>query len=285
MVRPLRIEYPGAVYHVTSRGNDRKDIFKDDQDRESFLHTLHRVNERYNWICHAYCLMGNHYHVLIETPEGNLSIGMQQLNGLYTQGFNKRHRRTGHLFQGRYKAVLIQKETHLLEVCRYVVLNPVRAGIVAGPEDWIWSSYGGTVGKEGAHRCLTSEWVIRQFSDNKAKGQRAYGQFVRSGIGKESIWSEVKGQTILGHSEFADSLVDYLDGYKEVLEIPRSQRYVNRPTLERLFEENAIKDKKKRNRRIAQAILEHGYSQSEIARHLGMHYSTISNLLREKPDQ
>ena len=285
MVRPLRIEYPGAVYHVTSRGNDRKAIFKDDHDRENFLNTLDRVNERYNWICHAYCLMGNHYHVLIETPDGNLSIGMRQLNGLYTQAFNKRHRRTGHVFQGRYKAVLIQKETHLLEVCRYVVLNPVRAGMVAWPEDWIWSSYGGTVRKEGAHRCLTSQWVIGQFSDNKAKGQRAYGQFVRSGIRKESIWSEVKGQTILGQPEFVDSLVDHLKVYKEVLEIPKSQRYVNRPTLETLFEENTIKDKEKRNRRIGEAALEHGYSQSEIARHLGMHYSTISNLLKAKPDQ
>ena len=231
MVRPLRIEYPGAVYHVTSRGNERKSIFKDDHDREIFLNTLDRVNKRYNWICHAYCLMGNHYHVLIETPDGNLSVGMRQLNGLYTQAFNKRHRRTGHLFQGRYKAVLIQKDTHLLEVCRYVVLNPVRAGIVTWPEDWIWSSYNGTVGKEGAHRCLRSEWVIGQFSDSKAKGQRAYGQFVRLGIGKESIWSQVKGQTILGHPEFVDSLVDHLNGYKEVLEIPRNQRYVNRPTL------------------------------------------------------
>jgi len=229
--------------------------------------------------------MGNHYHVLIETPDSNLSIGMRQLNGLYTQAFNQRHRRTGHLFQGRYKAVLIQKDTHLLEVCRCVVLNPVRAGIVAGPEEWFWSSYRSTAGLEGALRCLTSEWVIGQFSDNKAKGQRAYGQFVRSGIGKESIWSEVKGQTVLGNSEFLDSLVDHLSGYKGVLEIPRSQRYVNRPTLERLFEENAIKDKKKRNNRIAHAVLKHGYSQSEIARHLGMHYSTISNLLRQKQDQ
>jgi len=285
MVRPLRIEYPGAVYHVTSRGNERKSIFKDNQDRETFLNTLERVNERYSWICHAYCLMSNHYHVLIETRDGNLSIGMRQLNGLYTQAFNKRHRRTGHLFQGRYKAVLIQKETHLLEVCRYVVLNPVRGGMVARPEEWVWSSYGGTLRKEEAHRCLTSDWVIGQFSEYKAKGQRAYSQFVRAGIGKESIWSEVKGQTILGKREFVDSLVDHLKAYKQVSEIPRSQRFANRPTLEELFEEKTIKDKNERNRRIAQAVLEHGYSQTEIARHLGMHYSTISNLVREKLDQ
>ena len=123
MARPLRIEYPGAVYHVTSRGNEKKPVFRDDIDRENFLNTLQHVNKRYNWICHAYCLMTNHYHLLIETPDGNLALGMRQLNGVYTQLFNKRHGRTGHLFQGRYKAILIQKDSHLLEVCRYVVLN------------------------------------------------------------------------------------------------------------------------------------------------------------------
>ena len=140
MARPLRIEFPGAVYHVTSRGNERKAIFRDDQDRKTFLDTLKDVTRRYNWLCHAYCLMDNHYHLLIDTPNGNLSIGMRQLNGVYTQGFNKRHGRVGHLFQGRFKAVLVQKDNHLLEACRYVVLNPVRAERVQRPEEWIWSS-------------------------------------------------------------------------------------------------------------------------------------------------
>src|SRR3989339_1664941 len=130
MTRPLRIEYPGAVYHVTSRGNEKKAVFKDDQDRESFLNTLYRVNKRYNWLCHAYCLMTNHYHLLIETPNANLSTGMRQLNGVYTQALNRRRNRVGHVFQGRYKAVLVQKDNHLLELCRYIVLNPVRAGLV-----------------------------------------------------------------------------------------------------------------------------------------------------------
>lgn len=114
MARPLRIEYPGAVYHITSRGNEKKPIYKDDQDRENFLSVLDKVNKRYHWHCHAYCLMGNHFHLLIETLEGNLSLGMRQLNGVYTQTFNKRHQRVGHLFQGRYKAIVIQKDSHLL---------------------------------------------------------------------------------------------------------------------------------------------------------------------------
>ncbi len=155
MARPLRIEYPGAVYHITNRGNDKKDIFKDDQDRETFLKILALVNKRYHWLCHAYCLMDNHYHLMIETPDGNLSLGMRQLNGVYTQARNKRRNKTGHLFQGRYKAILIQKDTHLPEVCRYVVLNPVRAKMVEKPEDWKWSSYRATAGKEQPHPCLT----------------------------------------------------------------------------------------------------------------------------------
>jgi len=134
MARPLRIEFPGAVYHVTSRGNERKAIFRDDQDHKIFLDTLADVTLRYNWLCHAYCLMDNHYHLLIDTPDGNLSIGMRQLNGIYTQRFNKRYSRVGHLFQGRFKAVLVQKDSHLLEACRYVVLNPVRAGCRGYPE-------------------------------------------------------------------------------------------------------------------------------------------------------
>ena len=119
MARPLRIEYDGALYHVTSRGNDRKAIFKDDSDRELFLNTLARVTERFHWICHGYCLMNNHYHLVIETPDGNLSKGMRQLNGVYTQAFNKRHRRVGHIFQGRFKGILVLKDSHFLEVCRY----------------------------------------------------------------------------------------------------------------------------------------------------------------------
>ena len=128
MARPLRIEYEGAVYHVTSRGNARKRIFKDNRDRETFLSTLDTVVVRYNWFCHSYCLMDNHYHIMVETPDANLSMGMRQLNGIYTQQYNRRHHQTGHIFEGRFKAILVQKDHYLLELCRYVVLNPVRAG-------------------------------------------------------------------------------------------------------------------------------------------------------------
>ena len=204
MARPLRIEYPGAVYHITNRGNDKKAVFKDDQDRETFLKILAFVNKRYHWLCHAYCLMDNHYHLMIETPDGNLSLGMRQLNGVYTQARNKRYNKTGHLFQGRYKAILIQKDTHLLEVCRYVVLNPVRARMVEKPEDWRWSSYRATGREETAHPCLTTDWILGQFSRTRGKAEKEYRQFVKWGIGKETIWNEVKGQALLGEDDFVE---------------------------------------------------------------------------------
>lgn len=278
MARPLRIQYAGAVYHVTSRGNEKKPVFKDDADRQNFLNTLQHVNKRYNWICHGYCLMTNHYHLLIETPDGNLSLGMRQLNGVYTQLFNKRHGRSGHLFQGRYSAIVIQKDSHLLEVCRYVVLNPVRAKMVEMLEQYAWSSYQATAGKTKPHPCLTVEWVLGQFSRLRGKAEQEYRKFVSQGIGK-SLWHEVRGQAILGEESFGDALVDYLEKQRNVPEIPRSQRYANRPGLDTLFPGAIVQDRKKRNQRIAEAVEKHLYSQREIADYLGIHYSSVSRIV------
>ena len=140
MARPLRLEFAGALYHITSRGDRQEAIYLDDPDRECFLALLRDVRERYNWLIHAYCLMDNHYHLLVETPDGNLSKGMRHLNGVYTQSSNARHGRVGHVFQGRYNAILVQKEAYLLELARYIVLNPVRARMVRTALDWPWSS-------------------------------------------------------------------------------------------------------------------------------------------------
>jgi REP-associated tyrosine transposase len=279
MARPLRIEYAGAVYHITSRGNEKKPVFRNDQDRINFLNTLRHVNKRHNWICHAYCLMDNHYHLLIETPDGNLAVGMRQLNGVYTQLFNKLHGRAGHLFQGRYKAILIQKDSHLLEVCRYVVLNPVRAKMVNTPEAWKWSSYRATSGRESRHPCLATDWVLGQFSGKRAKAENEYKQFVLRGIGKKTIWTEVRGQAILGEKDFAQKMADRLRKHKDVPEIPRSQRYANRPGLGQIFSARVLDDRQKRNLKIAEAVEKHGYTQRAIAEHLDMHYSYISQIL------
>ena len=282
MARPLRIEYPGAVYHITSRGNEKKAVYDNEEDRANFLSTLQHVNKRYNWICHAYCLMDNHYHLLVETPEGNLSLGMRQLNGVYTQAFNKRHIRTGHLLQGRYKAILIQKDSHLLEVCRYVVLNPARAGMVKRPGDWKWSSYRATTGREKPHPCLTVDWILGQFGGTRGKAEKQYKQFVTWGIGEKSIWTDVKGQSILGEDEFVDSLIDYLKKHKDIADIPKSQRYVNRPPLEKIFSEGILHDKGKRDKKIVEAVEKHGYRQREVADHLGMYFTSVSRIMKRQ---
>jgi putative transposase len=281
MARPIRIEYDGAVYHITSRGNARKRIYKDDIDRGRFLDVLAEVNRKYNWLCHAYCLMNNHYHLVIETPDGNLSKGMRQLNGVYTQSFNRRHNRVGHIFQGRYKAILIEKESHLMEVCRYVVLNPVRAKVVQSPGDWKWSSYNGTAGRIKPHPCLTVDWILGQFGDRRGQAEKGYRDFVRAGIGGERIWKKVRGQSILGEADYAEQIMEYIKGQRDKQEIPKQQRYLNRAGLAYLFPDQRKKDRAKRNKLMYNAIVEHGYSQKEIADYLGLHYSTISRLIKE----
>lgn len=279
MARPLRIEYNGSVYHITSRGNERKAIFRDDEDRARILDILHAVNKRYNWLCHAYCLMNNHYHIVIETPDGNISKGMRQLNGVYTQTYNRRHDRVGHIFQGRYKAILIQKESHLLEVCRYVVLNPVRAKTAKKPEEWRWSSYRGTIGKEKPHSCLTTDWILGQYGIRRRAAEKKYREFVEAGIGGEGIWKEAKGQGILGKKEFKEKQLRYLRGYEDIKEIPRNQRYIWRPDLSSLFEKDLIKHRGKRKKKVKEAVMEYGYSQKEVADYFKVHYSTISRLV------
>jgi hypothetical protein len=226
--------------------------------------------------------MDNHFHLLIETLEGNLSLGMRQLTGVYAQTFNKRHGRIGHLFQGRYKAILIQKDSHLLEVCRYVVLNPVRAHLVKDPGQWRWSSYSATVGRAKLPACLTTSWVLGQFSSKKGKAEREYLEYVRGGIGKESIWAEVRGQTILGEDDFVERLTEYLARQKEVPEIPKSQRYANRPALEKLFEGSILRDRAKRDRVIREAVEKFGYTQRAVADYLGFHFTYVSRILNER---
>jgi putative transposase len=281
VARPIRIEYDGAVYHVTSRGNARKRIYRDDTDRLKFLDLLREVNQKYNWLCHAYCLMDNHYHLIIETPDGNLSKGMRQLNGLYTQSYNKKHHRVGHIFQGRYKGILIEKESHLLEVCRYVVLNPVRAKAAQEPGEWKWSSYNGTAGKTKPHPCVTVSWILGQFGARRWQAEREYREFVRAGLGEKTLWKKVKGQSVLGEEEFVGQLMEYVRGQRDIKEIPKQQRYLNRPGLNDIFPDQVKQqNKKERNKLMYNAIIEHGYSQKEMADYLGLHYSTVSRLIR-----
>lgn len=278
MARPLRIQFPGAVYHITSRGNEKKDVFRDDRDRIFFLQTLAKCCNRFNWFCHAYCLMDNHYHLIVETVDDTLSRGMRHLNGVYTQKFNWNHNRVGHLFQGRYKAILIEKESHLLEACRYVVLNPVRAKLVADPEQWRWSSYRGTSGLSSPADCLTIDWVLQQFGEMQRAASKKYRDFVKDGVSAKPLWEDLKCQVLLGEDQFIERFSGVSKGLEELTEVPRSQRFLDRPPLDALFAGDKS-DKRQRRKAVVEAVEGHGYTQKEVADYLQLHYSTISRML------
>ena len=236
--------------------------------------------ERYNLVCHAFCLMPNHYHLLIETPDGNLACAMKHLNGVYSQAFNRRHDKVGHVLQGRYKAIVVEKESHLLEVCRYIVLNPVRAKLVSTPGEWRWSSYRSQVGEARAPRFLTIDWLLRQFHDSdRLQAEQRFRSFVAKGIvaDPESDAALVAGP-ILGSPEFIDRFVQSLKAVKPIKEIPRASRFTARPSLNDLF--RGCDGGPDLASRVRRAHVDHGYTMAEIAGYLGVHYSTVSRLIR-----
>jgi REP element-mobilizing transposase RayT len=275
MARPLRLEYEGAVYHITSRGNARQDIFLVDPDRELFLQTLADTVQRFGWICHAYCLMTNHYHLLVETPEANLSRGMRHLNGVYTQAFNRRHMRTGHVLQGRFKAIVVERESHLLELARYVVLNPVRARMVRSAKDWPWSSYRATAGLAESPSFLTTAWILEQFHGDLKRAPGHYRQFVKEGRSADP-WVELRGGILLGDEEFVTGLKPLLSNYKAVRELPRRERLAARPSLAELL--SRARDKGTRDLQIHAATRVHEYTLQEVAAFVGLRPSTISTI-------
>ena len=280
MARQLRLEFPGAIYHVTSRGNAQSPIFIDDEDRVLFQTCLGEVVARYSWLCHAYCLMDNHYHLLIETPDGNLSLGMRQLNGVYTQRFNRRHGRVGHVFQGRFKAIVVDRDSYLLELCRYVVLNPIRAGMVEQIEHYAWSSYPATMGLARCPAWLVTDWVLGQFAKTRVVSRRRYAEFVAEGKGLPSPWPALRGQALLGSETFVEKMLPYLEGACDIKEIPRAQRLLHRPTLESMFTNEVHADKSARNEAIRKAFLNYGYSMATIAHQARLHYSTVSKVIK-----
>jgi REP element-mobilizing transposase RayT len=226
MARPLRLEFPGAIWHVTARGNARGAIFVNDGDRTAFLGILEKVVDTFRWQVHAWVLMGNHYHLVVETPDPNLARGMRQLNGIYTQRFNARHERVGHLLQGRYKALLVERQTHLLELARYVVLNPVRGGLVEHAADWPWSSYRATAGLTQPPAWLEVSWLLTHFDgQGSRRAQKRYAAFVAEGIGSGyRPWSQVIGQLYLGREQFVAEAVGRSSAAATCPEHPRAQR-------------------------------------------------------------
>ncbi|WP_040725099.1 transposase [Thiomicrorhabdus sp. Kp2] len=277
MTRPLRIEFAGALYHVTSRGNAQEDIYRDDKDRTMFLEILKEVCERFNWVIHAYCLMSNHYHLLVETPDGNLSKGMRHLNGVYTQRFNRTHNRVGHVFQGRYKAILVQKDSYLLELARYIVLNPVRANKVLTAQDWPWSSYRSTAGFTSVENWLTVDWILSSFSDQKINAAKVYREFVSEGMNQPKIWDELKNQIYLGDESFIKNMQSKISSKTSLEESPSAQtRKVAKPIT--YFESQYID----RDVAICKAYETGAFSMKAIGNHFGLHYSRVSRIVKAK---
>ncbi len=270
MARPLRIELAGGLYHVTSRGNRRDAIYADEVDRAEWLEVFGQVCRRFNWICHGWCQMSNHYHVIVETVEGNLAHGMRQLNGVYTQSVNRRHRRVGHVFQGRYKAIHVERDSYLLELARYVVLNPVRAGMVGDAGDWRWSSYAAMVGREPPPDWLQTDWILGQFGAERQLAIARYMDFVRAGIGLPGVWEKVRGQVYLGSDAFVERM-SAESGKDLIGEIPRAQRRPLARPLADFFAQSA-----NRGTAMAEAFATGRYTLKEIADVFGVHYATVS---------
>ncbi|HRD73924.1 MAG: transposase [Dechloromonas sp.] len=278
MARPIRIEFCGALYHVTSRGDRREAIYEDDEDRSRFLEILSQVVADANWVCHAYCLMSNHYHLVIETPDKNLSKGMRQLNGVYTQASNRRHGRVGHLFQGRYKAILVDADRYLRELTRYVVLNPVRAGMVAAPAAWRWSSYRAAVGMDVLPPWLVVDGLLAQFGKRRAEAIQRYEEFVADGIGGDTIWRHLNRQVFLGDDAFVERMQhaqEAVTSATDDVNIPRAQRRPPAPPLSEIAIAHASRD--------AAMVAAHRtgeYSYQQIAEYFGVHFTTVGRIVR-----
>ena len=286
MARPLRIEYPGAFYHITTRGDERKDIFRDEKDRERFLAYLETAVVRYKAVIHAYCLMNNHYHLLMSTPAGNLSQIVRHINGAYTVYFNKRHHRFGHLFQGRYKAILVDADEYAGELSRYIHLNPVRAGVANLPEGYPWTSYLNYIGKKKPPGWQRTDWLLRYFGKAGAEAHRKYRAFVEAKIGaaEENPLKEAIASTILGRPDFIEEIKgNYLVGRKRNRDVPAVAaltRQAPQEIAERVRLE--FQDKPEHARKVA-IYLSHrfsGLSLKEIGKHFGIRESAVSQASR-----
>lgn len=238
MARPLRIAFPGAFYHVTSRGNEQKDVFKNQRDREKFLEYLASATERYGAVIHAYCLLSNHYHLLLETPAGNLSQIMRHINGAYTTYFNVKRKRFGHLFQGRFKAILIEADEYATGLSRYIHLNPVRAGMAERPEDYRWSSYRSYIGQTAAPEWLKTGMVLDYFGRNIKVASKKYRTFVEDILGTEyeSPLQSTYGTAVLGSGKFIEMVTaTHLTDQVANRDVPALRQFINRPSPEEIL--------------------------------------------------
>ena len=275
MTRPLRLQLPGALYHVTARGNRRAPIYRHDADRLVWLAMLALVCERHNFVIHSFCQMTNHYHLLVETPEANLSKGMRQLNGMYSQYFNRRHELVGHLFQGRYKAILVQMESHLLELSRYLVLNPLRAKVVSSLDDWHWSSHRYLVGQDEPPRWLACGRLLSQFGATRSDAVAGYLAFVAAGMGKTSPLAATRHQILLGDDDFV-AMHQRAQGVEAFIEASRAERQAIALPLAEYRARYAD-----RNEAMARAYLSTAFTMPQVASEFGVSTKTVSRAVAQ----
>ena len=225
MARQLRMEFKGAFYHITSRGNQRGRVYFEDKDKERFLEILRRTKERYGYLLHAYALMDNHYHLMIETPKANISQTMQNINTSYTVYINKKYRRSGHLLQGRFKGIIVDKDEYLVTLSRYIHLNPVRADIVQKPEEYRWTSYRLYIDKSNRETLADTGDTLSRYSEKKGEAVRAYKEFVESGITRgDNPFRDVEAGIVLGGKRFKEKIKCLLEKVKADEEIPQIKK-------------------------------------------------------------
>ncbi len=277
MSRPVRIEFPGACYHVTSRGVEGHEVYIDEEDHGVFLNVLEGVVDRFGWLVHAYVMMDDHYHLVVEVPAANLSKGMRQLNGVYTQHFNRRHHNEGPVFQGRFKSVLFEKDEFLLPLTRHVALNPVRLKSLSSLRSWRWSSHRAMCGDVKPRSFLHRADVLQQFGKRQKDSERKYKEYVRAGAGEESPLNLRSHQVLLGGPEFLREMQPMLAGEKMAKRGPR--RATRRRTLSSLFRNVDARSRSQRNELIRRAHLEYSYTLMEIGEYLGLHYTTVSKVV------
>ena len=281
MSRKARYEYAGGVYYIKAKGKAAEPIFLEASDRKRFLEILAETAFRFRWLCHSYCLLNDHYHLLLETPRGNLSAGMRQINGLYTQSFNRKYRRQGPLFGERFKSVVIEKTRYLLPLHRHMMLNPVRTHLVPEPGRWPWSSYLPNVMRGYRPAFLVTQWLLACFSGGDGTSvMERYRRYIESEEEDGFLGQEVRGRVFLGSDSFIMRV-------KKMIQVQKSRKHdmnhrldnEQRHRLDGIIGKNRL-TRKERDARIYVAYRDEGYTLKEIAAYLGVHCTTVSRAVR-----
>ena len=287
MARPLRITFPGAFYHITSRGNERKVVFKSKRDREKFLEYLESATQRYDALIHAYCMMDNHFHLLLETPSANLPQIMRHINGAYTTYFNIKRKRSGHLFQGRYKSILVEIDEYTKELSRYIHLNPVRAGMVEKPEAYQWSSYQYYIGKKKAPEWLHRAFVLGYFGEKESIAQKRYQDYVNALVGQEyeSPLKDVVSSTLLGNADFISYIKEtFLSDGKPDKDLPALKELALKASVEDILDavEGSLGNDAKLARSVKMYLCQKHTAEKlkVLGRHFGIGESGVSQASR-----